>query len=85
MTRTRSTQKLPMVLAVWRAIPLTSAAAIAMPVAALDEIMKCQPHHLREVRHGGFADVALPIRVGGETCRGVERQIRANSGQALRI
>ena len=38
-----------------------------------DEIVKCQPHHLREVRHGGFADVALPVGVGGETCRSVER------------
>jgi hypothetical protein len=34
VTRTTSTQKLPIVLAVWRAMPRTSAAAIAIPHAA---------------------------------------------------
>ena len=38
-----------------------------------DEIVKRQSDHLREVRHGRFTAVALPIGVGRETDRGVER------------
>jgi hypothetical protein len=34
VTRTVSTQKLPMVLTDWRAMPRTRAAAMAMPAAA---------------------------------------------------
>jgi len=39
VTRTVSTQKFPTVLADWRAMPRTSAAATAMPAAA--DVMPC--------------------------------------------
>ena len=74
-----------MVLAEWRAIARTSAAAMAMPVAAADEIVKRQPDHLREIRHGGFPAVALPIGVGRETDRGIEGEMRAHRAESLRI
>ena len=41
--RTRSTQKLPMVLALRRAIPRTSAMAMAMPVAAEVKLWTASP------------------------------------------
>ena len=41
-----------------------------------DEVVKGQRDHLREIRHGGFAAVALPVGVGREADRGVERQVR---------
>ena len=56
---------------------------MAMPVAARDEIMKCQPDHLREIRHGRFAAVALPVGVGRETGCSVEREIGTYRGQVL--
>ena len=48
-----------------------------------DEVVKRQPDHLREIRHRGFAAVALPVGVGGETDGGVERQMRAQRGRVL--
>ena len=83
--RTRSTQKLPSVLAEWRAMPRTSAAAMAMPTAADDEVVERQRDHLREIRHRRFAAVALPVGVGRETHRGVEGEVGLNAGQLLRI
>ena len=50
-----------------------------------DEVMKCQPDHLREIGHGGFAAVALPVGVGGETGRGVEGKIGLTPAESLRI
>ena len=50
-----------------------------------DEIVKRQPDHLREVRHRAFAAVALPVGVGGETDRGVEREMLAQRPELLRI
>ena len=41
--RTRSTQKLPIVLAECRAMPRTSAAAIAIPVAAETKLWNASP------------------------------------------
>ncbi len=40
-----------------------------------NEIVKRQPDHLREIRHGRFAAVALPVGVGRETDGGVKREI----------
>ena len=48
-----------------------------------NEIVKGQRDHLREIRHGGFAAVALPIGVGGETDRGVESEIVAHRCRVL--
>jgi hypothetical protein len=39
-----------------------------------NEILKGQPHHLREMGHRAFPGIILPIGVTGETCRGVEGQ-----------
>ena len=41
------------------------------------EVVNHQRDHLREVGHGGFAGVALPVGVGGEADGGVEREVRA--------
>ena len=45
-----------------------------------DEIVKRQRDHLREIRHGGFADVVLPIGVGRETDRRVEGKMLRSRG-----
>ena len=47
--------------------------------------MEGQPHHLREIGHGGFAAVALPVGVGGEADRRVEGQIGAQRAESLRV
>ncbi len=45
-----------------------------------------KPGHLREIAHGGLARVGLPVRIGGERGRGVERNMRrAHSAKFLRI
>ena len=66
-------------------MPRTSAAAMAMPVAAETKLWIASADHLREIGHGGFAAVALPVGVGGEAHGGVERQVRAQRAEALRI
>ncbi len=50
-----------------------------------DEVLHGEREHLREVAHRRLAAVALPVGVGGEARRGVERGIRADGGQRLRI
>ncbi len=47
--------------------------------------MNRQRDHLRKIRHGRFAAVALPVGVGGEARGGVEREGGRESGQTLRI
>ena len=49
------------------------------------EIMDRERDHLGEIRHGRFATVVLPIGVGRETDGRVERQMRHQRRQALRI
>ena len=83
--RVKSTQKLPMVLAEWRAKPRTNAMATPMPAAADAEVMDRQRDHLAEIAHGGFRNVALPVGIGAETDGGIERQVGSHIGQALRI
>ena len=39
-----------------------------------DEVVEGQPDHLREVAHRRLADVRLPVGVGGEAHRRVERE-----------
>ncbi len=49
------------------------------------EIMAGQGHHLREVRHGAFTSVALPIGVRREACRRVECEMIGQGGEFLGI
>ncbi len=49
------------------------------------EVMDGQRDHLREIGHGGFTAVALPVGVGGETDGGVEREMRGERAKPLRI
>ena len=49
------------------------------------EIVKSQPDHLREIRHGGFAAVVLPIGVGSEADCGIEGEVVAHRSESLRI
>ena len=49
------------------------------------EIVNGQPDHLGEVRHGRFTRIALPVGVGDEADRGVERDWRGHTGKTLRI
>jgi hypothetical protein len=72
-------------LAVCRAMPRTSAAAMAMPAAADVKLWNRQRDHLREIRHGRFAAVELPVGVGGEARGGVEGEVRRQAGQILRV
>ena len=62
-----------MVLAECRAMPRTERRSDGDAGRSGHKIMKSQANHLREVRHGGFAAVALPVGVGRETDCGVER------------
>ena len=50
-----------------------------------NEVVKGQPHHLREIGQGAFAAVVLPVGVGGETGRGVEGQIPGHPAEALGV
>ena len=49
------------------------------------EVVNRQCDHLREIRHGRFAAVALPVGVGREARGGVEGEGGRESGEALRI
>ena len=77
--RTRSTQKLPSRSVFERVNPRISATATAMPTAADDEVLHREAGHLDEVAHRGLAGVGLPVRVGHERRRGVERQRRVDA------
>ena len=50
-----------------------------------DEILHREPQHLRQVAHRALAGVALPVGVGDEARRGVERRVRRDRGHGLRI
>ena len=78
MTRTRSTQKLPMVLrACARAKPRTTAMATAMPAAAEMKFCTASPTICVKYDMRRLAAVVLPVGVGDEADRGVERRDRA--------
>ena len=49
------------------------------------EVMRRQAGHLREIAHGRFGRVELPVGVGGKAGRGVPGQVGANIGNRLRI
>ncbi|OIQ82757.1 hypothetical protein GALL_354410 [mine drainage metagenome] len=50
-----------------------------------EKVLHREPKHLRQVAHGGFAAVSLPVGVGRKADRGVERGVRADVGELLRI
>ena len=50
-----------------------------------EEVMDGQPQHLREMTHRRLAAVVLPIGVGDEAERGVEREIGRHGVEAPRI
>ena len=76
MQRVISTQKLPTVLADARAKPRISATASTMPVAADRIVLVRQAEHLREVGQRPLAAVVLPVGIGDEADRRVERKVR---------
>ena len=49
------------------------------------EVVVGEPGHLREIAHGRFAAVGLPVGVGRERHRGVEREGRRDRPEPLRI
>ena len=57
----------------------------ADPDRGRDEIVDGQRDHLRQVGHGAFTAVALPVGVRGETGRSVESEMLAQRGELLRI
>ena len=49
------------------------------------EVMDDKRDHLRQIGHGGFARVGLPIGIGGKTDGGVESQIGREIVKTLRV
>ena len=49
------------------------------------EVMVSQREHLRQIAHGGLGHIRLPVRVRSKRDRCVQRQVRCNAGQMLRI
>ncbi len=85
MMRVTSTQKLPMVV---RRVPRDAAherAGDGDADGGGEKVVDGQRDHLREIRHRGFAAVALPVGVGGEADGGVERQMLRQRAELLRI
>jgi hypothetical protein len=49
------------------------------------KVLHRKPGHLREIAHGGFAGIALPVRVGDKTHRRIECRVRRHIREMLRI
>ena len=81
----RSTQKLPSVRRPRRTMPRMIATTTAMPAAADTKFCTAKPDHLGEVAHRHLAAVPLPVRVGHEADRGVERTERGDGGHVRRV
>jgi len=73
-----------MVCAVRRAMPRTSRGD-GDARGRRREIVERQRDHLREVGHGRFTAVVLPVGVGGEARRGVEGKRGETPGSCLRV
>ena len=65
-----------------RAKPRISAMASTMPVAAETKLCTVSAAHLRQVAHRRLGHVRLPVGVGHEADRGVEREVRRHRGLA---
>ena len=78
MARVTSTQKLPMVFFSCRAKPRIRATRNRNAGGRRSKVLHRQGGHLDEIAHGRFARVRLPVGVGDEAGRRVERQVRRN-------
>ena len=74
MPRVRSTQKLPRVAAPAADEAPDQGDGDRQADRGRHEVLHGQPDHLGEVAHRGLAGVVLPVGVGDEADRGVERQ-----------
>ena len=50
-----------------------------------DKVMNGQGDHLRQIAHGRFAAVTLPVGIGGEAGGGIEGEMLGESRELLRI
>ncbi len=50
-----------------------------------EEILDRKPRHLRQIAQGGLAGIPLPVRIRDEAHRRVERRVRRDSGELLRV
>ena len=82
MTRTRSTQKLPIASARLARNPPHQGCGNRDPAAADDEVVEREPHHLGKIRKRGFPAVVLPVGVGREAYRRVEREVARSPGRS---
>ena len=78
-----STQKFPMVADCLRAMPRMITMATAMPHGCAAEVVVGKPEHLRQVAHGRFGDVRLPVGIRRKRCGGVPRQVGCDTGKSL--
>ncbi len=85
VVRVISTQKLPIVCAVWRAKPRISAITHRHAGRRGQEILHRERGHLGQIAHGAFAAVALPVGVGHEADRRVERRVGRHRAHRRRI
>ena len=76
VVRVRSTQALPRPFALLRAKPADQRDRHHDAGGGRKEVLHRQPGHLGEIAHRRFAGVALPVGIGDERHRGVERRIR---------
>ncbi len=80
--RTRSTQKLPIVVPDERARPRTSAIGHGETDGGGDEVLDGQPHGLHEGRHAGLTGIRLPVGVGDEGDGRVDGGVDVHRGAA---
>ncbi len=82
MQRVISTQKFPTVCAECRAKPRMTRDREHDAGRGGEKILVRQAEHLHEVGHRAFAAVVLPVGIGDEAHRRVERQVFADGGLA---
>ncbi len=83
MQRVRSTQKLPSSLTLTAREAPDDGDGDGDARGGREEVVHRQRRHLGEVAHSGFATIVLPVGVGGEADRRVERQRRTDARQML--
>jgi hypothetical protein len=55
------------------------------PDCRRDEVLHGQPRHLGEVAHRRFGRIGLPVGIGDEADRGIERRVGRDPGLPLRV
>ncbi len=68
-----------------REMPRTTATSTAMPDRGRDEVLHGEAGHLRQVRHRVLAAVVLPVRVRDEARGRVDRDVRRDALQVVRV